>query len=223
MGKSDRAVCSARSGFGSAVAPMPAWIEWAVPILAALARHHRGQPGPRGHRRSRMRRVAALPTTAGNRPRRVQAARRREDLPDPRRRRAVLPPLAGRAAARRAAPSCSSIAATSIPAAWRTSPTSSTCRTSPSSPGMRAATAARPASAAFARVLARRCATCRRSSIISRRPTALRPRTSRWSRRASARCWSRPGRTTTRRTSAAWCSPRRPSRSSSTCRSRAAA
>ena len=91
-----------------------------------------------------------------------------------RRRRAVLSLLAGRLGSGRAAPSCCSIAATSIPAAWRILPTSSICRTSPSSPGMRAATAARPASAASARASAPRCATCRRSSTISPPPTASR-------------------------------------------------
>ena len=95
-----------------------------------------------------------------------------------------------RSRARPRAPSCCSTAATSIPAAWRIWPTSSTCRISPCSPGMRAATAAPPASAASARASAPRCATCRPSSITSRRATASRSSTSRWSRKASARCWS---------------------------------
>ena len=67
-----------------------------------------------------------------------------------------------------------SIAATSIPAAWRTLPTSSTFRISPSSRGMRAAKADRPASGDSARASARRCATCRRSSITSTAATASR-------------------------------------------------
>ena len=67
---------------------------------------------------------------------------------------------------------------------------------------------------------AHRCATCRRSSTTSATRTASRSKTSPWSRRASARCWSPRGRTTTRRASAAWCSPRPRSRSSSMCRSR---
>ena len=44
-------------------------------------------------------------------------------------------------------------------------------------------------------------------------------RTSRSSGKASERCWLRPGCMIMRPTSAAWCWPRRPSRSSSTCRS----
>ena len=55
------------------------------------------------------------------------------------------------------------------------------------------------------------------SSTTSRGSRHRPSRTSPSSRKASARCWSRPGRTTMRPTSAAWCSPRRPSRSSSTC------
>ena len=67
------------------------------------------------------------------------------------------------AAAPRAAPSCSSIAAMSTAAAWRMLSTSSTCPTSSSTPGTHAATAARRASAATRPLLRRRpaCATVR--------------------------------------------------------------
>ncbi len=72
----------------------------------------------------------------------------------------------------RAQSSCST-AATSIPAAWRISPTSSICPTSPCSPGTRAVMAARPVSAASARASARRCATSTPSCGTLRRATAI--------------------------------------------------
>jgi CDP-diacylglycerol---glycerol-3-phosphate 3-phosphatidyltransferase len=76
---------------------------------------------------------------------------------------------------RRAARSCCSIAATSTAGAWRIWSTSWTCPTSTSTPGTRAATAARPASAGTARASAPRCATCRPSSTTSRPAHGIAP------------------------------------------------
>jgi CDP-diacylglycerol--glycerol-3-phosphate 3-phosphatidyltransferase len=69
-----------------------------------------------------------------------------------------------------------------------------------------------PGSAATARASRTRYATCRISLVTFRRRMPSRPNRSRLSGRASARCWSPPGRMITRQMSAAWCWPRRPSR-----------
>ena len=109
----------------------------------------------------------------------------------------------------------------SRPRAWRPHGASGRrtgpCPTTPSTPGMRAAMAARPASAATAPSFAAPGARRRRfvDEIGSGRLCAR--ATSRSSRKASAPCWPPPGCTTMRRRSARWCWPRRPSRSSSTC------
>ncbi len=108
-----------------------------------------------------------------------------------------LPPAP--AAAGRRGRSCSSTAATSIPAASSIWSTSSTCPISRCSPGTPAATAARPATAAFRRASPPRCATSTPSCATFRPNTASPWKTSRWSRKAWARCWPPPGRTTTHR------------------------
>ena len=154
---------SARSGLWVGLSlPLPAWLGWAVPILAALLLSSLWSTRVRAG-------IAEAEERHGLRDVRADVERlsRREDLPDARWRRVCFIATGRQSRARRAAPSSCSTAATSIPAAWRTLPTSSTCPISPCSPGMRAGRAARPASADSARVLARRCATSRRSSITS--------------------------------------------------------
>ena len=148
-------------------------------------------------------------------------SRDRAQLRHARRRRRSSTATGRPRAGRRAARSCCFTAATSIPAASRIWSTSSTCPTSTSSPGTRAATAARRGARGHSPSLRHaRCATCRRSSDHIAQAHGIAPRHSPSSRRAWAPCSPPPGRTTTRRASARWCSPRPRSRSSSTCPSR---
>src|SRR5712671_3764527 len=62
-----------------------------------------------------------------------------------------------------------------------------------------------PGERGFSPASAPRYATCRPSWTISPRNTALRSRTWRWWRKASAPSWPPPGCTTMRRKSAPWC------------------
>ena len=138
--------------------------------------------------------------------------------------RAVLPLLAGnlRAAEGR------DRAVPSRPRAWRPHGASGR-RARPARIRLLRLGRARPrplagASAATARASAPRCATCRASSSTSRELTASRPRGHRRHRAKRRRGAGRDlGARLCARHPRAWCSPRRPSRSSSTCPSPAPA